>query len=156
MPQTILLSPSLPILKVRLRSLSWMLAGIIVCLLSAGAASACGQCLVTKRFPPFEPGSGATPALVNPLAPTVTSRLKVVVMGDSVMWGNGLKPEDKFVFLFGRDMAQLHRSMGITNADFDRLAENLQVSMEHHDVPFATQNRLVALLASMQRVIVTK
>jgi hemoglobin len=56
----------------------------------------------------------------------------------------------------GRDMVEVHRSLSITNADFNRLAEDLQVAMEHHDVSFATQNRLVALLASMQRAVVTK
>lgn len=56
----------------------------------------------------------------------------------------------------GRDMDDAHKKMGVTNADFNRLAENLQVSMDKFDVPFRTQNRLVALLASMQRAIVTK
>ena len=56
----------------------------------------------------------------------------------------------------GREMAEVHGSLGITNADFNRLAEDLQVAMNHHNVPFATQNRLIALLASMQRVVVTK
>ena len=56
----------------------------------------------------------------------------------------------------GRDMKEVHASLGLTNADFNRLAEDLQIAMEQHNVPFATQNRLVALLASMQRVVVTK
>jgi len=56
----------------------------------------------------------------------------------------------------GRDIAEVHSTLGITNADFNRLAENLQVAMDHHGVPFPTQNRLVALLASMQRAVVTK
>jgi hemoglobin len=56
----------------------------------------------------------------------------------------------------GGNMADVHDSLGVTNADFNRLAENLQMSMDKFDVPFATQNRLVALLAPMQRVIVTK
>jgi len=56
----------------------------------------------------------------------------------------------------GRDIAEVHSTMGITNADFNRLAENLQVAMDHQGVPFPTQNRLVALLASMQRAVVTK
>jgi hemoglobin len=53
-------------------------------------------------------------------------------------------------------MAEVHSTLGITNADFNRLAEDLQVAMDHHGVSFPTQNRLVALLASMQRVVVTK
>ncbi len=56
----------------------------------------------------------------------------------------------------GADMGTIHQGMGVTNADFNKLAELLQIAMDKHDVPFATQNRLVALLASMQRVVVTK
>ena len=56
----------------------------------------------------------------------------------------------------GRDMNEVHSSLGITRADFNRLAEDLQVAMDHHGVPFSTQNRLIALLASMQRAVVTK
>jgi len=56
----------------------------------------------------------------------------------------------------GRDMVEVHSSLGIGNADFNRLAEDLQVAMDHAGVSFPTQNRLVALLASMQRAVVTK
>jgi len=56
----------------------------------------------------------------------------------------------------GREMAETHAGMGVTNADFNRLAEVLQIAMDRQDVPFSTQNRLVGLLASMQRDVVTK
>jgi hemoglobin len=56
----------------------------------------------------------------------------------------------------GHDMTQIHDGLGITKSDFNRLAEDLQSAMAHHDVPFATQNRLLALLAPMERAIVTK
>jgi hemoglobin len=56
----------------------------------------------------------------------------------------------------GREMAETHAGMGVTNADFNRLAEILQIAMDNNGVPFSTQNRLVALLASMQRDVVTK
>ncbi len=56
----------------------------------------------------------------------------------------------------GRDMKESHAELHIANADFNKLAEDLQIAMDKHDVPFATQNRLVALLASMQRAVVTK
>ena len=56
----------------------------------------------------------------------------------------------------GRDMTEVHANLGLTNADFNALAEDLQVSMDKEDVPFRAQNRLLARLAPMQRVIVTK
>ncbi len=54
----------------------------------------------------------------------------------------------------GRDMTEVHKGLGLTDADFNALAEDLQVSMDKEKVPFAAQNRLLAKLAPMQRVIV--
>lgn len=54
----------------------------------------------------------------------------------------------------GRDMAEVHEGLGLTNADFNALAEDLQISMDREKVGFAAQNRLLAKLAPMQRVIV--
>jgi hemoglobin len=56
----------------------------------------------------------------------------------------------------GRDMKEVHASLGLQNLDFNALAEDLQVSMDKEKVPFAAQNRLIAKLAPMQHVIVTK
>jgi hemoglobin len=56
----------------------------------------------------------------------------------------------------GRDMTEVHAKLGLTNADFNALAEDLQISMDREKVPFHAQNRLLARLAPMQRVIVTK
>jgi hemoglobin len=56
----------------------------------------------------------------------------------------------------GRDMRESHAGLHITNADFNKLAEDLQIAMDKQDISFPTQNRLIALLASMQRAIVTK
>ncbi|MCI3131048.1 group I truncated hemoglobin [Phenylobacterium aquaticum] len=56
----------------------------------------------------------------------------------------------------GRDMKEVHASLGLTNLDFNALAEDLQLSMDKEGVPFTAQNQLVAKLAPMQRVIVTK
>ena len=56
----------------------------------------------------------------------------------------------------GRDMKESHSELHIANADFNKLAEDLQIAMDKHDIPFTTQNRLVALLASMQRAVVTQ
>jgi len=56
----------------------------------------------------------------------------------------------------GATMAQSHRDLEIGRADFNRLVELLQDTMDARGIPFATQNRMLALLAPMHRDIVTK
>jgi hemoglobin len=56
----------------------------------------------------------------------------------------------------GRDMATVHKGFHLTVADFNALVEDLQDGMEKCDVPFRTQNRLLAILAPMKRDVVTK
>lgn len=56
----------------------------------------------------------------------------------------------------GMTMKQAHRGLGITRADFNALVEDLQKAMTSHGIPFHAQNKLLAKLAPMHRVIVTK
>lgn len=56
----------------------------------------------------------------------------------------------------GRDMVESHAKHGYTNADFNILVEHLQTAMDREKVPFSQQNRLLAILAPMQRDVVTK
>ena len=56
----------------------------------------------------------------------------------------------------GKDMAESHDGMNVTNAQFNALVEDLQVAMEQAGVPTRVQNRLLARLAPMHRMIVTK
>ena len=56
----------------------------------------------------------------------------------------------------GRDMKSSHKDMGIQDADFNALVENLQWAMSKEGVPFRDQNRLLALLAPMHRDMATK
>ena len=56
----------------------------------------------------------------------------------------------------GRAMDRAHASLQLTNRDFNALAEDLQIAMERARVPFAVQNRLLAILAPLQREIVTR
>ena len=56
----------------------------------------------------------------------------------------------------GRDMKSSHKDMGIQDADFNALVENLQWAMSKEGVPFRDQNRLLALLAPMHRDMVSK
>lgn len=65
------------------------------------------QCLVTKTFDVYDPAPGSVASLANPLRRDAESDLKVVVLGDSVMWGNGLPVNEKFVGLFSQELANL-------------------------------------------------
>ena len=56
----------------------------------------------------------------------------------------------------GRDMESVHRDHGITTREFNALVETLQVAMEDEGVPYWAQNKLLAQLAPMHRVIVTR
>lgn len=56
----------------------------------------------------------------------------------------------------GKDMKTAHQNMGLHNADFNALAEDLQKAMERNNVPVRAQNKLLAKLAPMQHQIVTK
>lgn len=54
----------------------------------------------------------------------------------------------------GRTMHASHANMGIQDADLAALVENLQAAMRRAHVGFAAQNRFLAKLASMRRVVV--
>jgi len=54
----------------------------------------------------------------------------------------------------GLPMKTAHQDMDISKGDFNALVEVLQASMDAQQVPFATQNRLLARLAPMHRDIV--
>jgi hemoglobin len=54
----------------------------------------------------------------------------------------------------GLPMKKAHENIDVSKADFNALVEVLQASMSAQDVPFATQNRLLARLAPMHRDIV--
>jgi hemoglobin len=56
----------------------------------------------------------------------------------------------------GRDMKAAHDGMGIRNAEFNALAEDLQSAMEKNGISSRAQNKLLAKLAPMQHDIVTK
>lgn len=56
----------------------------------------------------------------------------------------------------GAPMLDSHRELQITKADFNALVEVLQQSMDARGLPFAIQNRLLALLAPLHREIVTR
>ncbi len=56
----------------------------------------------------------------------------------------------------GRSMAAAHAGLDLSQAKFNATAEDMQTAMQQAGVPYWTQNRLMAMLAPMQREIVTK
>ena len=56
----------------------------------------------------------------------------------------------------GKEMSKSHAPLHLTNADFNALVEDLQTAMDRAKVPYRVQNRLLAILAPMQRDIVTR
>jgi hemoglobin len=56
----------------------------------------------------------------------------------------------------GKDMKTIHADLGISNAQFNALVEDLQLAMDKHGVAARAQNKLLAKLAPMQHSIVTR
>ena len=56
----------------------------------------------------------------------------------------------------GKDMKEAHKDLGIQMSDFNALVENLQFAMDKEGVPFRAQNKLLAKLAPMERVVVVR
>jgi len=54
----------------------------------------------------------------------------------------------------GRDMHTAHEKLKINNAEFNALAEDLYLGLARAGVPYRLQNKLMAMLAPMQRQIV--
>ena len=56
----------------------------------------------------------------------------------------------------GADMKSAHADMDINKGHFNALVEVLQSTMDAQGIPFAQQNRLLALLAPMHRDVITQ
>jgi len=54
----------------------------------------------------------------------------------------------------GRDMYDIHTGMGVTEAAFNALVDDLIDAMNRQDIPVGAQNQLLALLAPMHKDIV--
>jgi hemoglobin len=55
----------------------------------------------------------------------------------------------------GADMKSAHANLDIKKSDFHALVEVLQLSMDAKGIPFRKQNEMLALLAPMNRDIIT-
>jgi len=56
----------------------------------------------------------------------------------------------------GANMKHAHEGFGISDADFDRLVEDLEQAMDDYQVPWGTQTRFLAVLAPLKRDVVEK
>jgi hemoglobin len=55
-----------------------------------------------------------------------------------------------------RNMRVIHQGLHLRNRDFTALVEDLQTGMDEADIPFPTQNRLLARLAPMRPQVVSR
>jgi hemoglobin len=112
-------------------------------------------------------GLGGKPGIkkiVDTLIPLVLADPRIKESFTDIDMKNlALRLEEQFCVLSGgpciykgKDMKEIHDGLNITNAQFNALAEDLQIAMEQLGVPSRFQNKLVAKLAPMQRVMVTK
>lgn len=56
----------------------------------------------------------------------------------------------------GRDMYKSHKGLHLDEMEFAVLAEDLQISMDKFDIPQGAQFKLMAMLAPMEKDIVTR
>jgi hemoglobin len=56
----------------------------------------------------------------------------------------------------GRTMYKSHYGLHLTTRDFNAFVEDLQRALDRSNIPFRTQNRLLAILAPMHRDIITR
>ena len=56
----------------------------------------------------------------------------------------------------GRSMADAHKALGLRDADFNAVVEDLEAAMDEANIPYRTQTRFLARLAPMQHDVVTK
>lgn len=141
------------------KSLSSLAAGVLLAFASLAPAHAADD--ATYR------GLGGQQGIKNIVATLVPliqadARIKES-FADTDMKNLAMRLEEQFCALTGGpcvykgdEMTDVHRGLKVTNAQFNALAEDLQIAMERNGVPSHVQNKLVAKLAPMQRAIVTK
>ena len=55
-----------------------------------------------------------------------------------------------------RDLRVVHEGLHLRDRDFNALVEDLQSAMNKENIPFQTQNKLLAILAPMQHDVVSR
>lgn len=135
----------------------------LAALLAAAASQAFAQAGDDALFQ----GLGGKPGIkkiVDTLIPLVLADARInESFTDIDMKNLALRLEEQFCMLSGgpceykgKEMGEIHDGLNITNAQFNALAEDLQVAMDKVGIASRVQNKLIARLAPMQRTIVTK
>ena len=112
-------------------------------------------------------GLGGKPGIrkiVDKLVPMILANARIKESFTDIDMKNlAMRLEEQFCELSGgpcqykgKPMGEIHDGLNITNAQFNALAEDLQVAMDQAGVAPRVQNRLMAKLAPMQKTIVTK
>jgi len=142
-------------------SMKTSIPAVALAAMLAAAAPAMGQADATFH------GLGGKPGIKHIVATLIPLVLADARIKDSFtdidMPKLALRLEEQFCVLSGgpcvyqgKDMTEIHDGLNITNAQFNALAEDLQVAMERSGVPSRYAYKLMAKLAPMQRAIVTK
>jgi hemoglobin len=135
---------------------------------------ACGALLLAACAAPVQAADDATfrglggkpgiKKIVSTFIPLILADARIKEsFADTDLKNLALRLEEQFCELSGgpckyggKDMTEIHDGLNITRAQFNALAEDLQIAMERVGVPARFQNKLVAKLAPMERAIVTK
>jgi hemoglobin len=150
----------------------------VACALAVAAVSAVAQTAATSAAAPAAPAASAI-VVLDPLFDALGGKPGIALLMDDFVPRLAADPKigaffkdtnlrelkkqltDQFCAVSGGgcvyegdDMKRAHANMKVAKADFNRLVEILQVSMDARAIPFADQNRLLARLAPMHRDIV--
>ena len=138
-------------------------------LASLAAAFSLALCCSVRAAPPSDPlfdalgGKPGIDALVDDFVPRLAADAKIgAFFKDTNLRELRKQLADQFCAVSGggcayegNDMKAAHADMKVAKADFNRLVEVLQDSMDARSIPFADQNRLLARLAPMHRDVIT-
>ena len=138
-------------------------------LASLVAAFSLALCCSAHAAPPSDPlfaalgGKPGIDALVDDFVPRLAADAKIgAFFKDTNLRELKKQLADQFCAVSGGGcayeggtMKSAHADMKIAKADFNRLVEVLQDSMDARSIPFAEQNRFLARLAPMHRDVIT-
>jgi hemoglobin len=143
-----------------------MMKSLLTALFCAGLVTGCALPAPSQQVSFYQElgGKPGIKNIVSTLIPIVLADPRIKESFTDIDMKNlALRLEEQFCELSGgpckykgKDMVTIHDGLNITNAQFNALAEDLQMAMDRVGIAPAAQNRLVAKLAPMQREIVTK
>jgi len=147
-----------------MKTLFKRIACVAVLIGAAGVASAASAHPVDDAMYQGLGGKPGIRKIVDNLIPIILADTRIKEsFTDIDMKHLALRLEEQFCELSGgpckykgKPMGDIHDGLNITNAQFNALAEDLQVAMDKAGVASRVQNRLMAKLAPMQKTIVTK